>query len=270
VKAFYEETPFPNYEDFDSVGSLLNKARRGRFAKLLDDQIPPGSLVLECGCGTGQLSNFLSIANRNVLGTDICLSSLGLGREFKERSGLDRAHFIQMNLFRPCLKRGSFDLAVSNGVLHHTSDPRGGLESIATLVKPGGHVILGLYHRYGRLTTDLRRQIFRASGDRFTFLDPNLRQKDARAARWQAWFMDQYKNPHESKHTIGQVMKWLPGAGLEFVKSLPGTKPLQAVSEQLFEYEEPGGAFERWIAELGMIRGGSREGGFFVVVAKKV
>ena len=40
VKSFYEETPFPNYDDFDDVSSLLMKSRQGIFAKLLDEQIP--------------------------------------------------------------------------------------------------------------------------------------------------------------------------------------------------------------------------------------
>src|SRR5262249_28591077 len=53
VKAFYEETPFPNYDDFDSVGSLAEKARQGVFARLLDEQVPPSARVLEVGCGTG-------------------------------------------------------------------------------------------------------------------------------------------------------------------------------------------------------------------------
>ena len=62
IKAFYEANPFPNYDDFDSAGSLIDKARDGLFAKLLDEQIPYGARVIECGCGTGQLTNFLSIA----------------------------------------------------------------------------------------------------------------------------------------------------------------------------------------------------------------
>ena len=53
IKAFYEENPFPNYDDFDSAGSLIDKARRACFAKLLDDQIPYGARVIKCGCGTG-------------------------------------------------------------------------------------------------------------------------------------------------------------------------------------------------------------------------
>ena len=36
VKAFYEETPFPDYNDFDSVASFAEKARKGIFARMLD------------------------------------------------------------------------------------------------------------------------------------------------------------------------------------------------------------------------------------------
>ena len=39
-KTFYEETPFPNYEDFENVGDLVQKARKGLFADLLNEQIP--------------------------------------------------------------------------------------------------------------------------------------------------------------------------------------------------------------------------------------
>ena len=271
IRAFYEETPFPNYDEFDSVGSLIEKARRGLFAKLLDDQIPPGARILECGCGTGQLSNFLSIANREVFGTDLCLNSLKLGDEFKRRNGLRRVQFLQMNLFRPALRREAFDLVISNGVLHHTADPFLGFQSIAKLVKPGGFLLVGLYHRYGRLITDLRRAVFRISGNRFTSLDPNLRAGGFREAKWKAWFMDQYKNPHESKHTIGEVLGWIDRTGLRFVKSLPRSKPFRplAENEPLFKPEPPGNWLERLVVELGMIPAGSREGGFFTVIARK-
>jgi SAM-dependent methyltransferase len=271
VKEFYEETPFPNYQEFDSVSSLIRKARQGRFAKLLDDQAPAGARILECGCGTGQLTNFLSIANRTVYGADICVNSLGLGQEFKAANSLGGAHFLQMNLFRPALKPESFDLVISNGVLHHTSDPYLAFESISRLVKPGGYLMVGLYHRYGRLITDSRRVIFRALGDRLTFLDPNLRSNDAGSPRWKAWFMDQYKHPHESKHTIGEVLGWLERVGFDFVKSLPRGKPFQPIrgDENLFDPEAPGNALQRFAVEFAMMFKGSREGGFFIVIGRR-
>ena len=271
MKAFYEETPFPNYDDFDSVGSLISKARQGIFAKQLDDQIPPATRIIECGCGTGQLSNFLSITNRTVFGTDMCLNSLRLGQEFKEKNGLERAHFLQMNLFRPVFRPESFDVVISNGVLHHTSNPKLAFQTISELVRPGGYVLVGLYHRYGRLITDFRRSLFRFSRDRFTGLDPNLRNQDKSDAKRLAWFRDQYKNPHESKHTMGEVMGWLQQCGLRFVSTVPRSKPFQPITEEdnLFQPESPGNWIERLCVELGMIQKGSQEGGFFVTIARK-
>ena len=271
VRAFYEETPFPNYDDFDDVGSLMEKARQGRFARLLDEQVPFGARVLEAGCGTGQLSNFLSVASRTVVGADLCLNSLRLGQQFKARNRLPHVHFVQMNLFRPVFRPGAFDLVISNGVLHHTADPKLGFRTLADLVRPGGYILVGLYHRYGRLITDARRAIFHAFGDRFQFLDPNLRKAESSVAKRRAWFMDQYKHPHESKHTIGEVIGWLADAGFEFVSSIPRSVPFQpfAEDEQLFRPERAGNAFERFLVEAGMAFTGSQQGGFFIVIGKR-
>jgi len=271
IKSFYEETPFPNYDDFDNVGSLMDKARRGFFARLLDDQIPFGTRILECGCGTGQLTNFLSVASRTVIGTDICMNSLRMAKGFKEANDLQRAHFYQMNLFRPCFKPHSFDLVISNGVLHHTSSPFLAFKTISDLVKPNGYVLIGLYHKYGRTATDLRRKIFNATKDRLRFLDSRATSEDVGQAQRNAWFTDQYKNPHESKHTVGEVLHWLRSTQFTFIHSIPKTVPFERIgqSERLFEPDRPGSAFERFVAGIGMVFTGHREGGFFVVIAKK-
>ena len=271
VRAFYEVTPFPNYNDIDDVGTLVEKAQEGVFTRLLDEQIPFWTRVLEVGCGTGQLSNFLSVAARTVVGTDVCLNSLRLGQQFKERNCLARVAFIQMNLFRPVFRPETFDLVISNGVLHHTADPRRAFETIATLVRPNGYILIGLYHRYGRLVTDLRRLIFRAFGDRWQFLDPNLRRRGSSAAKKRAWFMDQYRHPHESKHTMGEVLHWFDEVGFEFVHSIPSPVPFRPFSptEQLFKPRRRGRALEHLCVELGMAFRGSQQGGFFVMIGKK-
>src|SRR5262249_3769508 len=67
VKQFYEKTPFPNYDHLDDRRVFFEKAGARLFARLLNEQIPYGARVLEVGCGTGQLTNFLAMAHRSVL-----------------------------------------------------------------------------------------------------------------------------------------------------------------------------------------------------------
>ena len=270
VKAFYEETPFPNYDDHDSVRSLIEKSRRGVYARLLNEAIPFNSTVLEVGCGTGQLSNFLGIGCRQVIGTDLCLNSLRLGDAFRREHNLARVRFLQMNLFRPCFKPGQFDVVLCNGVLHHTSDPLGGFRSLVPLVRPGGHIIIGLYNTYGRLATDVRRGIFRMTGGRARWLDPYLRSNPG-AEKRRAWFADQYQHPHESKHTIGEVLQWFDDAGLGFVRGIPAVSPDDDGLDRntLFEPVPRGTKTDHFLSQAKQVFTGSREGGFFLMIGKR-
>jgi SAM-dependent methyltransferase len=272
VKAFYEETPFPNYDDLDTRESLQAKARRGLFARLLDEQLPPGAIALEAGCGTGQLSNFLGMSwNRRVFGSDICLNSLRLAKEFRDRTGILNARFIQMNLFRPAFRDEVFDVLVSNGVLHHTGDPLGGFRSLVRLVKPGGLVLIGLYNTIGRLTTDFRRFVFNVTGDRLGFLDAHMRNAKYNDRRKQAWFRDQYKHPQESKHSYDEVLTdWFEPNGIEFLSSIPKIGPAPFLpDEQLFARHQTGSKLSRFLTQLDMLMGGGVDGALFIMIGRK-
>jgi SAM-dependent methyltransferase len=272
VKAFYEETPFPNYDDHDSVRSLLDKSRRGQYARRLNETIPFNSRVLEVGCGTGQLTNFLGIACREVIGTDMCMNSLRLGEGFRSQHGLSRVRFMQMNLFRPAFAPEQFDVVLCNGVLHHTADPYGGFVSIAKLVRPGGHIVIGLYNTYGRLLTDSRRQLFRLTGGKARWIDPVLRRSGLSAGKRRAWFADQYQHPHESKHDFDEVLAWFGKVGLEFIRGIPALRPDDdgLAGSNLFEPQDPGTPLEHAIVQTSEIfAAGQKEGGFFIMIARK-
>lgn len=272
VKAFYEENPFPNYDDLDSKQSLVEKAKRGVFARLLNEQIPKGARVLEVGCGTGQLTNFLGIHwDRQVFGSDMCLNSLRLAKAFRDRSGIRNAEFVQMNLFRPAFRPSTFDVVISNGVLHHTGDPLGAFRSISRLVKPGGCILIGLYNRIGRLTTDLRRVLFRWTGDRLRTLDVHLRNPNYNEARKRAWFMDQYKHPRESKHSFDEVIDWFESNGFEFLFSIPkiDSSPFSE-QEKLFEAHDKGTKLARLAAQVEMLLTGGSDGALFIMIGRKI
>ncbi|MEA3225553.1 MAG: carbamoyltransferase C-terminal domain-containing protein, partial [Planctomycetota bacterium] len=267
VKAFYEANPFPNYDDHDTLRSLIEKARRSGLPPALDRAIGYNSTVLEVGCGTGQLTNFLGISCRRVIGTDICSNSLRLGEQFRREHQLDRVRFVQMDLFRPCFKPEQFDVILCCGVLHHTSDPLAGFRILLPLLKPGGHVVIGLYNRYGRLLTDLRRRVFRCTGGRFKWIDPILRSGSLSKAQKQAWFADQYSHPHESTHTIGEVIQWFDRSGVEFVRCV--FPEMLADVDHLFEAQTQPAKMDRFFTQAREAFAGGREGGLFLMIGRK-
>src|SRR5215510_3224267 len=272
VKEFYEETPFPNYDDLDSRESLQTKARLGIFARLLDEQIPDDAMVLEAGCGTGQLSNFLGMNwRRRVIGADLCMNSLRLANGFRERCAIVNSSFVQINLFRPPFADESIDVVISNGVLHHTSDPEGGFRSIAGKVKPGGYVLIGLYNWLGRLPTLWRRRLIALFGDRMAVLDSRLRGGALNAGRWAAWFRDQYQHPHESKHSMDEVLGWFARDRIEFISSIPSIGDAEFHDDEpIFQPHSSGSRLDRLSSEIEMLLSGGVDGGLFIMIGRKL
>jgi SAM-dependent methyltransferase len=271
VKSFYEETPFPNYDGFDSRASLVEKARKGVFAALLDEQLPEGALVLEAGCGTGQLSNFLGMSwRRRVIAGDMCLNSLRLAKRFADTYSIRNVGFLQFNLFRPPFRDASFDVVVSNGVLHHTGDCEGGFRALLAKLKPGGHIVIGLYNSLGRLPTLWKRSLFQTFGPSLYFLDHRLRDWGREPERVKAWFMDQYRHPHETRHSMSEVLGWFERYGVDFVNGIPhldGTGFSSRAS--LFEPHPAGTPLSRKMSELNMLAGGGKDGGLFIMIGRK-
>jgi SAM-dependent methyltransferase len=175
-----------------------------------------------------------------------------------------------MNLFKPPFRAGAFDLVISNGVLHHTRDPLGGFLSVSRLVKPGGCVVIGLYNRIGRLTTDLRKMLFRLSGNRLRFLDAHMRNRSYNEARKQAWFVDQYEHPRESRHSYGEVIDWFESSGFEFLSSIPkiDSSPFSG-REKLFEPHGKGTKLDRFVTQLEMLLAGGVDGSLFIMIGRK-
>lgn len=199
------------------------------------------------------------------------LNSLKLGLQFKLNNGLKSPYFVQMNLFKPVFAKETFDVVICNGVLHHTADPFGGFRSISHVVKPGGYIIVGLYNSIGRIWTDLRRALFRASGRRMQFLDPYLRRSDVDEIKKRVWFADQYQHPHESKHTFDEALGWFRETGFEFINGIPKLQAFAGFSEQesLFRRNPAGTRFDHLWVQMSLALSGGAEGGFFVMIGRK-
>ena len=54
-----------------------------------------------------------------------------------------------------------FDVIISNGVLHHTAVPYKSFCELTKLLKKDGIIVIGLYHKYGRLITYFKQFVFK-------------------------------------------------------------------------------------------------------------
>lgn len=261
VRRFYEAAPFPGYPPRDSIEWLRARAGRSEFARLLDRAIPGDARILDLGCGTGQMSLYLARAGRTVIAADLTRPSLQLGAAAARRFGLTGVQFVETDLQRPGLRRGSFDVVYSSGVLHHTPDPRGSFARLALLARPGGMIVLGLYNAFARIPLRLRRFFG------LTALDPVLRDRSSEPARREAWLRDQYRHPEEHRHTLGEVQGWFAENGVEYVRSYPSAL-LADDSGDLFDPAPDNWRPEGWLAQLGWMRALGHEGGLFVTVGK--
>ena len=265
---FYNEILFPNYDDIDDFGTLLDKSNKSLYTKKLDEEIPYHANLLEAGCGTGQLSISLSRFGRSIYGIDLSKGSLIEAKKFIDRNKIQNVKLYRMNIFKLCFPKNYFDVIISNGVLHHTFNAKLAFKKLIYHLKPGGVIVIGLYHKYGRLIQNIRQILIRLFGEKFKFLDRRFSESFSDKKKY-AWFRDQYKNPYETKHSYSEIIKWFNEEKIEYLNSIPfDFKP----NEKLFFKKKQKNKLELFFKELSLSLSPSQiyEGGFFVMIGKKI
>jgi len=103
--------------------------------------------VLDVGCGGGILSEAMARAGADVLGIDLARAALEVAGLHALESGVTvRYRAIaaeELALEAP----GGFDLVTCMEMLEHVPDPAATLQALATLVRPGGNVVISTLNR---------------------------------------------------------------------------------------------------------------------------
>jgi SAM-dependent methyltransferase len=100
-----------------------------------------GKRVLDCGCGTGDLSCALAATGATVVGFDAAVEPLGIARRRAADLELaDRMRLVQASFEELPLPSGSVDMALGIYVLHHVDLPRA-MAELSRVLRPGGRAI---------------------------------------------------------------------------------------------------------------------------------
>jgi len=277
VQSFYNQSPFPDFEleRFDTRESLMQGARS--LPKALDKQIPFTASVIDIGTGTGQLSAFLSLNRNMVYGIDFSDSSLAKAHALKEKLRLDTLHLKKVDILDADSLDSvgmKFDYVLCLGVLHHTGDTERAFQNITRLLKPGGLLAVGLYNTFGRIPLKMRILLAK------TIFQNNQKMKDyfirlqlediTDKEKVRGWWNDQYLHPHETTHTIGEVLRWFKDNNIEYCQSLPPLYRGERLEITSFWSKTlTPSPFKRFFAQLRWIKETHREGGYWITFGRK-
>jgi SAM-dependent methyltransferase len=196
--------------------------------------------ILDAGCGTGVSTEYLVHLNpqANVVAIDISAGTLAVAKERCRRSGAERVEFHHLSLFDVDQLPGQFDLINSVGVLHHTADPKGGIQALAKKLAPGGLLHIFVYGEVGRWEISLmQKAIAMLQGDQkgnykdgvkvgreiFANLPETNRLVTREKSRWalenqrDECFADMYVHPQEIDYNAETIFELIDAAGLEFM-----------------------------------------------------
>lgn len=105
-----------------------------------------GRRVLDAGVGAGRFAEIAVKHGAEVVGVDL---TNAIDAAYTNIGRREKVHLIQADIFAMPFREGTFDMAYSIGVLHHTPDPRAAFDRVAATVKKGGGFAVYLYHGYG-------------------------------------------------------------------------------------------------------------------------
>lgn len=128
--------------DLQEAERLADQASALELLLHHDTVYPPGSRVLEVGCGVG--AQTVALARRSpgarFVAVDLAASSVATATERVRAAGLLNVEFLHADALAHDFGSKLFDHAFVCFVLEHVPDPEGALLRLQTIVRPGGTI----------------------------------------------------------------------------------------------------------------------------------
>ncbi|MBF0519148.1 MAG: methyltransferase domain-containing protein [Nitrospirae bacterium] len=140
VKSFFNKYSGSWEKNYEADGIMIERGLR--FSRALSERLPLGSLVLDFGCGSGDLTNSLKEAGFNVQGYDISELMIKRAQERYSSSGII---FTGADKNRPQtlpFNDKTFDAVTASSVFEYIGEPAVYFKEIFRALKPGGYFAL--------------------------------------------------------------------------------------------------------------------------------
>lgn len=155
VQTFWDENPLLTGELEAEVGTAewfrefdqikFNEGLAGDLSLWIPEDIE-GKRVLDIGCGPGYWNRIFGKMNVEYYGIDISPRTIEIARKSKAIFNLHGTLEVG-NAEHLEFPNESFDLVVSEGVIHHTPDTQACVNEIHRVLRKGGNAHIGLYYK---------------------------------------------------------------------------------------------------------------------------
>lgn len=233
IRQMYNEHPFPNVRQHPP--SRSDERFEFIYDRFLEIDLAnmANKIILDAGCGTGE--NTLAFRriipeSTRVIGVDLSFNSIKIASS-QQKSKQENIAFANESLLDLGIKSESIDLVICSGVLVAVPDPYAAYQELIRVLKPGGKIVLVLYHRYGRAAHAFRRGVVRLlAGDdvakRAKIADKLFAPSINRLSKigpttYEATLYDQYALPCESRYSIGQILSWFKNTDITYLGTWP-------------------------------------------------
>jgi ubiquinone/menaquinone biosynthesis C-methylase UbiE len=135
VESFFDQAH--NYLDRNGYDIRIRAETVARFLKQRDF-----TSVLDVGCGDGSVSLPLLTAERHLTLLDVSSNMLAVAQSHVPQKLQDNVDLINSDFLQASLRPESYDVVICIGVLAHVSAPVEVLSKVASILKPGGFLIL--------------------------------------------------------------------------------------------------------------------------------
>ncbi len=125
---------------------LTADAKGRTFGRYVEFDALEGKDVLEVGCGSGIAAQMLADAGANLTAVDLTPWAVATTQSRLDAFGLDGT-VLEADGEELPFSDASFDLVFSWGVIHHSSDMDRALGELVRVCRPGGKLVLMVYHR---------------------------------------------------------------------------------------------------------------------------
>lgn len=215
IKLFYGKLKFPGLYTLSDL-KFYDDAVTNKYLKKFDDEIKNAKNVLDVGCGSGFIVNFLARKNPDVNFDALDFSeSIEFAKAFAKVNKINNVNFIKDDFLTYKFTK-KYDVIICNGVIHHIPKYKEAIIKLFELSQTNGKLVIGVYNKYGKVAKK--------------FVKVNYMTEVLR--------MDQECVPYEMAWTDKEFTSLLPDAKVETV--MPSIKNYCVDLCNMFNYKNGG------------------------------